>query len=274
MSSNSERRYTTLIHRASNKYPNWDPEVTVEAGDWGRIIDGRTGKWLPRRSRGGIFLKEGNIYKDGIAEEYDIPEPIVYGAEAADGVSWVVSKHTRAWNVSAEAASQTPALAHYDVKARYHFSSNGGAILAMQNDSISRIDPPGKLRRLLDEERMHDCVIVSEVHHCSSYARYLSSRGTKDVVIGLSAEPAIPGIAAAHAHLEWVHSATTGNFKSKVSLNGSRDFCPLFRLVSLKDSDVSVGLRGASDGPVPPLPDAELPWSDEEDCVENDIAEE
>src|SRR5437016_6726985 len=54
---------------------------------------------------------------------------------------------------------QTPALVSCKAKAAFKFGSGGGAIVAMNNDTISTIDSPGKLRRLLDEERMKYLVI-------------------------------------------------------------------------------------------------------------------
>ncbi|KAL6306593.1 hypothetical protein BKA93DRAFT_148250 [Sparassis latifolia] len=97
---------------------------------------------------------------------------------------------------------------------------------------------------------MRDRVIVSEAHRYSSYARYLSSPGmrARDVVIGLHEKRSGTEVGAADNCLEWIHNATTGDFKSKVSGNGNRSFCPLFRLVSLKTDDRSLDLRGASDG--------------------------
>ena len=94
----SERQYVDLILDASSKYPSWDPEVPVEVGDWGRITTGK--RWICSllSRRRGIFLKEGNIYKDGLAEEYDIPPPMELGREpdASQGVTWIVSKNGEA----------------------------------------------------------------------------------------------------------------------------------------------------------------------------------
>ncbi|TFK52884.1 hypothetical protein OE88DRAFT_1711746 [Heliocybe sulcata] len=259
----SERLYVDLLFKASRKYASWDPEVEVNVGDWGRITSGRRGLAFWRKQRG-TFLKEGNIYTDGIAEEYGIPSPKEHGKDATEGVTWITSQNTQEIDVSAGAGSQTPVLAQCSVKAGFKFSSSqSSAVLAMDNDTISTIDPPGSLRRLLDDARMRDSVIVSEVHRCSSYARYLSSPHTGNVFIGLSAEPPVPGIASVEAHAKWVRSTVTGNFKSRVNKPGDRQFCPLFRLVSLKETDTAVGLRGSWDGEIPPLPDAEPPWMTE-----------
>ena len=129
----------------------------------------------------------------------------------------------------------------------------------MNNDTISTIDSPGKLRRLLDEEKIKGLVIVSEVHRCSSYARFLSTENGATVAIGLSVEVPTGNSTSANLDAKWVHNSSGGKFKGRVSAGGKRDFYPLFRLVSLTEGDVSTGLRGELDED-PPLPDAIPPW--------------
>ena len=101
----SERQYVDLILDASSKYASWDPEVPVEVGDWGRITTGK--RWFNLSRRRGVFLKEGNIYKDGLAKEYGIPPPVESGCEpdASHGVTWIVSRNgeVRALDAAAEA---------------------------------------------------------------------------------------------------------------------------------------------------------------------------
>ena len=96
----SERLYVDLLYRASKKYANWDPEVAVEVGDWGKITTGRTGLAFWRHDRG-TFLKEGNIYKDGKAKKHGIPPPTDFGLEATDGVTWIASTNVQECDVSA-----------------------------------------------------------------------------------------------------------------------------------------------------------------------------
>jgi len=258
----SERLYVDLLFRASKKYASWDPEVKVEVGDWGRITTGHVGLAFWRRARG-TFLKEGNIYKDGKAEKYGIPDPVEYGQDATEGVTWMVSQNAEELDASADVAGKAPALAECKVKAAFKFSSGRGAVLVMEKDTITTIDPPGSLRRLLDEEKMLGLVVVSQVHRCSSYARLLTAQSGGTVAIGLSAKP--PAVASASADASWVRSTNAGNFKSRVDKTGDRIFYPLFRLVSLKDQDVSSGMRDELEAGDPPLPDAVPPWQTEED---------
>jgi hypothetical protein len=57
----------------------------------------------------------------------------------------------------------------------------------MDNDTISILSSPGKLRRLLSEKPINKgSAIVSEVHRTASYARYLSTKGSNSIAIGLT----------------------------------------------------------------------------------------
>jgi len=49
---------------------------------------------------GGIFLKEGNIYKDGTAKEYKIPLPTEQGPDSSHEVKWITSQNAQGLNVS------------------------------------------------------------------------------------------------------------------------------------------------------------------------------
>ncbi|KAJ7616622.1 hypothetical protein FB45DRAFT_934596 [Roridomyces roridus] len=262
---NSERTYVELLFRASRKYASWDPEMQVKVGDWGRITQGKRGLLFWRKN--GTFLKEGNIYADGLAEKYGIPKPTATGASeengerAERGESWIVSKNAVQVDVGGAVAGATPALAQCKLKGAYKFSSGRGALLVMSNPTISYIDPPGALRKLLQEPSMRDLVVVSEVHSCDSYARILTSSAGNTVALGLSVEPPVPGAAEAHAHATWVRSTSVGNFKSQVDETGERRYHPLFRLVSLTEKATSTGLRSSEeewDGV--PLPEAVPPW--------------
>jgi len=139
----------------------------------------------------------------------------------------------------------------------------------MDNDTVSTIDPPGVLRRLLDDESMKGLVIVSEAHKSSSFARLLTAEGTSNIAIGLSVEPPVSGAVSGTANAKWVRSSSAGNFKTKINKDGKRVFTPLFRLVSLVDKQVSSGMRGGDDDEVDlSLPEASPPWFDEEEPEE------
>lgn len=133
----------------------------------------------------------------------------------------------------------------------------------MDNDTITTIDPPGCLSRLLNLDEMQDRVVVSEVHKTSSYARVITTQDNSTVGIGLTVAPLVEAIGSVSAEAKWVHSGSAVNFKAKVNKDGKKIYYPLFRLSSLKSTGVSTGLRGSGwdiTGDEPSLPDATPPW--------------
>jgi len=238
---NTERTYAELLYTSSRKYAAWDPEITMKAGDYGRFTKGCPGLAFWRKRRG-VFLKLGNIYEDGKAQEFGVPEPKVYGRDATEGITWLVSQNAQETNFSADVVTGTPALATCNAKASFKFSSGRGAVLAMENDAITTIDRQGSLISLLQKPDMRDVVIVSEVHTCASYARYLGTPDVESVSIGLSVQGPGSDAAFGGTKVEWVRSNNVGNFKSKVNKGGERTYCPLFRLVSLEEESMTNGL--------------------------------
>ncbi|VDC01642.1 unnamed protein product [Peniophora sp. CBMAI 1063] len=261
-----ERTYTELLFASSRKYAAWDPELEVRVGDYGIITRGQRASFLKfwaRDRRQGVFLKQGNIYDNGKAKKFDVPPPKTYEHEGSTGVSWVVSQNASETDLSADVSAQTPALANCGVKASFKFHSGQGAVLSMNGDSVTTIDPPGALRPLLDDADLPEgTVIVSEVHATSSYARYLGTPEVRQVSIGLNvAPPAVANVAKADVSAQWLRSTTIGNFKSKVNADNERTYYPLFRLVALEGDAVSNGLRAGIDDEMEiPLPDAVPPW--------------
>ncbi|KAL4080946.1 hypothetical protein J3A83DRAFT_4084490 [Scleroderma citrinum] len=256
----NERQYVDLLFRASKKFASWDPEKPVEVGDWGKITTGRP-CWAFWRSKRSVFVKKGNIYKDNMVEKYGIPQPTVLGEEEPYGLTWTTSLNARDMDASTSMENHTPDLAESSVKAGFQFSPGGGAVLLMVNDSVTMINPAGSLRRLLEVKALRDHVIVSEVHRCSSYARYLASPHTKDIVIGLNTSNT--GSTSAQIAPKWVRSNQTGNFKAKADGSGQRRYYPLYKLVSVREASENAGHRRSLDGvegEALPLPDALPPW--------------
>lgn len=94
-----ERQYVDLLFRASKKFASWDPEKPVEVGDWGKITTGRPW-WAFWRAKRSVFVKEGNIYGDNIAEECGIPQPTVLGEEMPNGLTWTTSLNAQDMDIS------------------------------------------------------------------------------------------------------------------------------------------------------------------------------
>lgn len=133
----------------------------------------------------------------------------------------------------------------------------------MHDDVMVSIGPPGALRRLLEDKKMRGQVIVSELHRCSSYARYLTDEQGGSIALGLNVQPPV-AVAEASSQISWERVVATGNFKCNSTKRGLRPFFPLYRLVSLVENGPSTGLRHLNDED-PPLPDAIPPWLDDED---------
>ncbi|KAJ7615409.1 hypothetical protein FB45DRAFT_1064345 [Roridomyces roridus] len=195
--------------------------MQVKVGDWGRITQGKRGLLFWRKN--GTFLKEGSIYADGLAEKYSIPKPTktsTSGENGERGESWIVSK-------------------------------NAVQVDLMSNPTISYINPPGALRKRLQEPSMRDLIVVSEVHSCDSYARILASSAGNTVALGLSVEPPAPGGRPCARH---------------VDEKGERRYHPLFELVSLTEKATSTGLRSSEEEwHGAPLSEAVPPWLVEEE---------
>jgi hypothetical protein len=108
MAPNCERLFVDLIFRSSRKYPNWDPEVIVEPGDYGCITQGPKEGYsfaFWQKNAQGTFLKEGNIYENGLAEKFGIPKPKEHGGEATEGATWITSQNAEEVNADASIAA-------------------------------------------------------------------------------------------------------------------------------------------------------------------------
>ncbi|KAF8144953.1 hypothetical protein K438DRAFT_2100404 [Mycena galopus ATCC 62051] len=240
---NSERTYLKLMFCATRNYATWDPEIIVKAGDYGRFTRGPRSLAFWRKN--GTFVREGNIYTDGKADEFGVPSAVEYGGES-EGEAWVTSSNATQIDTSLSAGGLYPLIAQCKIKATFKFSSGCAAVLAMENPMITIIDPPGALKRLLEDPIMRGMVVVSEVHSCSSYARILSANKSGALTLGLQVEPPVPGTASASTTKTWVRQGSSGNFKSQTNTTGERAFCPLFRLVSLFEEETSTGIRPVS----------------------------
>ncbi|KAF7334482.1 hypothetical protein MVEN_02277700 [Mycena venus] len=226
---NSALTYVDLLRGPTGGLTaSWDPEITVRVGDYGRVTQGQRNWIFFWRKNGTRFLKEGNIYTDGKAAEHGIPEPIENGGDS-EGEAWVTSEN--ATRIDASLFGGT--LAQCEVKGAFKFSSGRGAVLAQKNTMITSIEAPAALKRVLEDPSMRGFCIVSEVHSCSAYARWLTTIRGGAIALGLRIEPS--GFASVGATATWVKSATSGNFKSHVNKSGERLFYPLYRLVSLSE---------------------------------------
>lgn len=223
------------------------------------------GQYLQGQDRGGVWGSSAYCARGGGAQWLDVDHVVErtrHGYPCEHGkVCFVVLRSPGRWILTCLPDSQTPELAECSVKAGFQFTPEGGAVLLMVNDSVSMINPASSLRQLLEVKALRDHVVVSEVHRCASYARYLASPRTKDVVIGLN----LPSSGSpSGTTLEWVRSTQTGNFKAKADDSGQRNYYPLYKLVSVREASDNTGRRHSLDNPiedeVSPLRVAVPPW--------------
>ncbi|KIJ23638.1 hypothetical protein M422DRAFT_62409 [Sphaerobolus stellatus SS14] len=228
----SERHYVDLLFSATNKYGSWDPEIPVQCGDYGHITQGAS-SWAFWRKHRRTFLKEGNIYIDGTADKWDDGE----------GLTWITSRNAVERDLFGDINGDMGALVNCSLKVSFKISSGSAAALGR--------------------------VIVSQTHRCSSYARLLTAQGDSNVTIGLYTTALPDGLASSQTMAKRVRSTAGGYFKSRTNGTRKRSFYPLFKLVSVKQEAISVGLREESDEQE--LPNAIPPWLTQSTSTSNFI---
>ncbi|KAJ7034946.1 hypothetical protein C8F04DRAFT_1182660 [Mycena alexandri] len=176
--------------------------------------------WDPERE--GTFVREGNIYTDGKVKEYD---PVEFGHDSEEQ-TWVTSENAREVDMSAAVGGFPPVVEPS----------------SMDNTTTTITDPSSALKQLLEDARIRNTVVVSEVHACSSYARLLTTKTDNTVVLDLTVEPAVLGVVSCSATAKWVGHGTSGYFKSQANKKGNHTFYPLFRLVSRSEQSMLTGI--------------------------------
>ncbi|KAF8130952.1 hypothetical protein K438DRAFT_2132518, partial [Mycena galopus ATCC 62051] len=114
----------------------------------------------------GTFVREGNIYDDGKADRFEVP-CAVECCRDIKAVTWISSSKAIQGDASLSACGVHPLIGKCEATAAFEFKSGRGAVLAMENETITSINPPGALRRLLKDPSMRGMLIVSEVHSCT-----------------------------------------------------------------------------------------------------------
>ncbi|KZT09983.1 uncharacterized protein LAESUDRAFT_722126 [Laetiporus sulphureus 93-53] len=191
MYPNAEQTYVALMYRASSYYATWDPIRPITLGDYGYIRNNYS------------FEKEGNIFNDRLAEEFDIS--IVDGGE--DSERWIVSVATKEQTLSVNIG-----VPKATIKKSFSITRSCGAILAMLRPRHQSLTGP--LRDLIYSTAFTDeRVLVSEVYSCSSYARLLVPRQKGSVEISLDITESQAHILHGTVEGKWRTSAESGDFK-------------------------------------------------------------
>jgi len=288
-SRTAERKYVSLMFKATACYASWDPLRPVNIGDYGRLQDD------------GSFASHGNIFDEGLAAQYKIEKH----AQGEDELRYIVSDNGNEISIAPDVNVSLESILEGHIKHKIAFSNGRGALLAMLRPHLTTITYPGRLSRLLVAQRdWKDFVLVSEVYTCHSYARFLTSHASNEVTVGLGASVplaaavGVPVNAGGDIDVEWQTDSHGGDWKCtqhellkkrETVLNAdhakrgggedeSRPLCyPLFKLVALhRPFGSPVSTVRAFDFE---LPVALPPWmkddegSEEEDGIEdNDVS--
>ncbi|KZT51922.1 hypothetical protein CALCODRAFT_558360 [Calocera cornea HHB12733] len=222
------RKYADLVFTGSRlQWSFFDPRTRVACGDYG-VLSEETG----------LFSREGNIYDEGFAGEYGIrqPEEVDSGEEAAE--CWTISKNARALTYGKDAKVPDAAIQKCDVKGHIAFSSDRGAVLVTLDSRTTAIPGKKSLKALISEPRLHGKHLVSEVVHCSKYARYMSSPSGGDLTLGFDGH-------------RWLAQGVTTEDEFQTGVEDQPAFYPLFRLLVMRDRGPILLLR---DSPEPEDP--------------------
>ncbi|KAH9920774.1 uncharacterized protein B0H18DRAFT_1023123 [Fomitopsis serialis] len=133
-SRSAERKYVSLMFKATACYASWDPLRPVNIGDYGRLQD------------------------DGLAAQYKIEKH----AQGEDELRYIVSDNGNEISIAPDV--------NVPHQTQDCLLQGRGALLAMLRPHLTTITYPGRLSRLLAAQRdWKDFVLVSEVYTCHSY---------------------------------------------------------------------------------------------------------
>ncbi|KZT67053.1 hypothetical protein DAEQUDRAFT_429165 [Daedalea quercina L-15889] len=204
-SPTAEREYVSLLYKATACYASWDPLRPVRVGDYGRL------------QHDGSFAPEGNIFDEGLAERYKIDK----STHGQDELRYIVSDNGKEISVAPDVDISLESIVEGHVKCKVAFSKGRGALLAMLRPRLAAITYPGRLSRLLADQRdWRDFVLVSEVYTCRSYARLLTYNASREVTVGLGANvPIAPAIGlpvnvGGDVDVHWKTDCRSGDWKS------------------------------------------------------------
>jgi len=222
------RKYSDLIFTGSRlQWGFWDPSTQIACGDYGEMNE-----------ETGVFERQGNIYDEGYAGKYGIPQPVMEEEKTKE--QWTVSKNARILSYGKEARIPHADIKKLDVRGHIQFVNDRGAILVTLDSITTHIPQKKLLKQLIDEPGLHGKHLVCEVEHSTKYARYFSGPAGGDICIGYDGT-------------EWIQHGideTKGDFWQTGNADAP-SFFPLFRLLVVRDRGPILLLR---DSPEPEDP--------------------
>ncbi|KAL5536603.1 hypothetical protein ACEPAF_426 [Sanghuangporus sanghuang] len=221
----ASRKFTDIILSAVSKWPNWDPSIPIEAGDYGRV---------DRKS--GQFEREGNIYRDPDVAHIASQFPPSTGPRV--DTHRIHSMDVRRVTVAPDVHANLLGVAEPTIGGQWQFSRSRGALLLLYKSYITFV-PNELLTELKDSGWAKGKCVVTHVQTCCSYFLYLSDKSSEVVSITLQADvplPMAPGVTpGAGISAGWHFSGASGIVQE--AFHDEPVFVPLYQLKEITKKD-------------------------------------
>jgi len=256
--SNNQRKFVELIFRNHRgKYPNLDATSRIEVGDYGYV-----GK------DSGRFMKEGNIFMEGLVEGSEK----LTGARMGQEV--LMAEGTKSLEVDPNIGVNIPGFLECGFKARFSLAKSSSAVLILHCPIVTTIDKQGRIKQLFEEGKLKkNQAVVTEVFACPSYALLLGGKQGGEAILGLKTHIPVPSGVPVEAGLQigWVGTTSSGEWQWAHDLDGRDVYYPLCVLGGISPRSGVIDLR---DSPMPPEDEPDIlspyptPWGHLDDAGE------
>ncbi|OCB91508.1 hypothetical protein A7U60_g1243 [Sanghuangporus baumii] len=214
----ASRKFSDIILNAVSKWANWDPSITIEAGDYGQI-DKRTGQ----------FEREGNIYRDPEVAHIASKFPPLRGPQV--NTLEIHSMDVRGITVSPDVHANLFGMAQPAIGGQWQFTRSRGALLLLYKSYLTAV-PNELLIQLKSSGWAKGKCVVTRVQACCAYFLYLSDKSGEVISITLQADvpiPVTPGVTPGAAiNAGWRFSGASGVVQE--AFHDEPVFVPLYQL--------------------------------------------
>ncbi|CAE6427588.1 unnamed protein product [Rhizoctonia solani] len=222
--SKISKKYTDLIFKASGKYGNWDPDHTIEVGDWGEV-DRDTGK----------FIRQGNLFRD--------PECSTLLSDVADARLVKTGSPEDVLRITAGAKMKLnndlyPEVGAMGLGVRVSSSweftpQNRAAVLTATNAYSNYLKVEAVFPKLRNLRKLGGKAIVTKAVHCPAYALLLTEKG-KGGKASLSLHTGTWDVGAG-AGAKWKFTTESGFWRTACGYRTNLDgkdavYTPLYKL--------------------------------------------
>ncbi|KAL5501047.1 hypothetical protein ACEPAH_9434 [Sanghuangporus vaninii] len=214
----ASRKFSDIILNAVSKWANWDPSITIEAGDYGHI-DKRTGQ----------FEREGNIYRDPEVAHIALNFPPLKGPQV--NTLEIRSMDVRGVTINPDVHANLFGMAQPAIGGQWQFSRSRGALLLLYKSYLTAV-PNELLIQLRSSGWAKGKCVVTRVQACCGYFLYLSDKSSEVISVTLQADvplPMTPGVTPGAAiNAGWRFSGASGVVQE--AFHDEPVFVPLYQL--------------------------------------------